>query len=431
MRAKLAICTLALSLAANAALAQPNAAEFARLQVGLERLLNENIVPFWYAEVVDPHGGYRLNHDGSGQWQGPADKALVTQARTLWFFSRLYNDGYGGPAHLEVAHHGFEFLRERMWDKVFGGFFWSVDDAGEIATRPHKHLYAQGFALYALAEYIEATADSSAIALANEFFELLEARAHDGKYGGYLEWFLRDWQTGPQTGTYMGTPHGGKLMNTHLHLMEPLTTYYQVSGDERVRERLLELIFVQSNAVVRKDLGVCTDKYLRDWTPILEPPHNRVSYGHDIENVWLLIEAHQAAGLSNGPMRDLYRQLMDYSLEYGFDHEAGGFYNEGEFDAPADARQKVWWVQAEGLVAALVMYRLTGELKYWQVFVKTYDWIAGHQADWEHGDWHAVVNEDGTVGGGKAGAWKSPYHNGRAVLECLHLLEELRVEMGR
>ena len=426
MGARFSILVLLLVLVPNALEAKPEAADFGRMQTGLERLLNENILPFWFPEVVDPRGGYRLNHDEEGTWQGPADKALVVQARTLWFFSRLYRDGYGTEEHLEAARHGFEFLRDKLWDPVFGGFFWSVDAAGEVATRPHKHLYGQGFALYALVEYCAATTDSSAIALANTFFDLLEARAHDAEFGGYQEWFRRDWVPFSRVDTYMGTPADFKLMNTHLHLMEPLTTYYRLNSDERVRERLLELIFVQSNAVVRKRIGVSTDKYLRDWTPILEPPHNRVSYGHDIENVWLLIEAHKAAGLPNGLMLDLYRRLMDYALEYGFDNQLGGFYSAGEFDAPADERQKIWWVQAEGLVAALSMYRQTGELKYWQAFVKTYDWIVGYQADWKNGDWHALVYEDGAVEGGKANAWKSPYHNGRAVLECLRLLSELQ-----
>ena len=46
-----------LALAASAAQAQPGAAEFDRLHAGLERLLTENIAPFWYPQVVDPHGG--------------------------------------------------------------------------------------------------------------------------------------------------------------------------------------------------------------------------------------------------------------------------------------------------------------------------------------------------------------------------------------
>lgn len=426
MNAKLATYILALAFVASAVVAQPNTAEFDRLQLGIERLLNENVVPFWFPEVVDPDGGYRLNHDGDGQWQGPADKVLVVQARTLWFFSRLYNDGYGDEEHLQAAQHGFEFLRDKMWDPVFGGFFWSVNAAGQIATRPHKHLYGQAFALYALAEYIEATADTSAMRLAADAYDLIDEKAHDAEYGGYLEWFRRDWQPGPLSGAYMATPPGGKLMNTHLHLMEAFTAYYQISGDERVRERLVELIFVQSNAVVRKKLGACTDKYQRDWTPILTPPHNRVSYGHDVENIWLLVEAHNVAGLPNGPLYDLYRQLMDYALEFGFDHQAGGFYHAGEFGTPADKQQKVFWVQAEGLVAALTMYHLTAELKYWQAFVKTYEWIVGHQVDWIHGDWHAMIDEHGTVRGAKANKWKSPYHNGRALLKSLQLLGEMR-----
>ena len=48
--------------------------------------------------------------------------------------------------------------------------------------------------------------------------------------------------------------------------------------------------------------------------------------------------------------------------------------------------------------------------------------IAEHQADWENGDWHAWI---GGRSEGKSGPWKSPYHNGRAVIRCLELLEEL------
>ncbi len=52
-----------LVLVPNALEAKPEAADFACVRTGLECLLNENILPFWYPEVVDPRGGYRLNHD--------------------------------------------------------------------------------------------------------------------------------------------------------------------------------------------------------------------------------------------------------------------------------------------------------------------------------------------------------------------------------
>ena len=48
--------------------------------------------------------------------------------------------------------------------------------------------------------------------------------------------------------------------------------------------------------------GACTDKYNRDWTRRLDSDYARVSYGHDIENVWLLMDACAAVGLSNTPL---------------------------------------------------------------------------------------------------------------------------------
>ncbi len=422
-----------LALLPALALAGPVSAERiyskAEARALLEKLLLENIVPFWYPGVIDEEsGGYRLNHDAEGKWLGPADKALVTQARTVWFFSRLYGSPYGKPEHLEAARHGFRFLKEKMWDRENGGFYWSVSHDGSEAVESQKHMYGEGFGLYALSEYIRASKDPEAVDLAERLFALMEEKAHDAEYGGYLELFARNWSNDPADLSRLRATMdrdrdpGRKLMNTHLHLMEPLTTYYEVTGDDLVHQRLVELIFVQSNAVLRKDLGACTDRYERDWTPLTEPLDQHVSYGHDIENVWLLIEACNAAGIPNGPLTDLYKALFAYSLEYGWDREKGGFYYLGPFDESASLKGKSWWVQAEGMTSGLFMYQLTGDEKYYDVFEKTLRWIGAEQADWANGDWHAWV---GGRPEGKAGPWKSPYHNGRAVLECLEVLDRL------
>jgi mannobiose 2-epimerase len=213
-----------------------------------------------------------------------------------------------------------------------------------------------------------------------------------------------------------------KLMNTHLHLMEAITTYYEATKDPIARERLIELILIQSNSVVRKRVGACTDKYSRNWIPRTGETFDRVSYGHDVENVWLLVEACEAIGLSNGPLLDLYRTLSDYSLKYGFDWEKGGYYDRGDFGQIADDKDKVWWVQAEGLVSTLRMYHLTQETRYKTAFAKTLSFVAGKMVDWKGGDWFAVIPENEVPTGDKAGPWKSPYHNGRAMIECLELL---------
>ncbi|MGB7951880.1 MAG: AGE family epimerase/isomerase [Candidatus Binatia bacterium] len=384
----------------------------------------ENIIPFWYPRILDTKdGGYRLNHDREGKWRGPANKCLVTQARTVWFFSRLVNSCYGNSEHLNAARHGYDFLYSRMWDSEFGGFYWEVEAARPIATKPDKHLYGQAFGLFALTEYAKASGDSTAAAAARDLFNLVESHAHDVRYGGYRECFQRDWKALQHEG-YLGTPSTIKLMNTHLHLMEALVQYYLLTHDSRARERLIELIFVNSNSVVHKNLGACTDKYLEDWQPLRGPNHDRVSYGHDVENVRLLAEACRSAAVPNSLFLDLYTTVFSYALRFGYDHRHGGFYDSGPFDAPADRHEKIWWVQAEGLTTALQMYRLTGQEIYWNCFSRTLDWIVNHQADWDHGDWYQSINPNGKPSGVKAGPWKSPYHNGRAMLQCLDLLAE-------
>ena len=323
------------------------------------KILEENIIPFWLNTVDEENGGYMLNHDVNGKLLGSGNKALVTQSRTLWFFARLYRSPFGKPEHLKAAEHGYRFMMDKMRDMQHDGFYWEVDASGENAARPDKHLYGQSFALYALSEYAPANGDPVAKAAAQAFFSFLDYQAHDHLNSGYHESFSRDWQPLPAgQNNYMGVPSGMKLMNTHLHLMEAFTIYYQATNDPLSRERLLELIFIENSAVIRKHLPASTDKYQSNWVPMLEGGYARVSYGHDIENIWLLREACVAAGIPVTPLMDLFREVFAYALQYGYDEQDGGFYDSGTFNEPADQRRKVWWVQSELAERFMLLYSM-------------------------------------------------------------------------
>jgi mannobiose 2-epimerase len=148
-----------------------------------------------------------------------------------------------------------------------------------------------------------------------------------------------------------------------------LTTYYGLTKNPLAKERLLELIIIQSSAVFRKTVGGSTDKHHPDWTPYSGYRYERVNFGHDLESIWLLTDACNAIGFPNAPLMDLYRTLFSYALKYGFDRKNGGFYQSGYCNAPADQRNKTWWVQAEALVAALQMHCHTGERLFFNCFV--------------------------------------------------------------
>jgi len=161
---------------------------------------------------------------------------------------------------------------------------------------PDKQMYGQAFGLYALTEYATASGDPIATATAKELFSLMETQAHDTVYGGYREILRRDWSVPLRTAN-RSDGCVVKRMNTHIHLLEALTTFHDLTRDPRARERLIELIFVNSSSVLRKNVGACTDKYLENWEPLHGGNDDRVSYGHDVENVWLLVEACKRAGI--------------------------------------------------------------------------------------------------------------------------------------
>ena len=419
--------------------------QLAALRPRIEQNLRQNIIRFWYPRSVDhEYGGYTVHYGPKGEPLPGGTKMIVTQARMLWLSSRLLRGGFadsaaatsgaradpGGPAPVtaailrDAADTGFRFLRDRMWDAQYGGFYWEVDPTGREVRESNKHLYGQAFGLYALSEYVSATGNREALALANRLFDLMEARAYDREFGGYREFFARDWSAAPAgVDSYLGGPPDVKLMNTHLHLLEALTSYVRAGGRPLARERLSELVAIETQSVVRKGWVACTDRYRRDWTPILDETSARVSYGHDLENIWLVVDALHVLNRPTAPHNDLFRELFTYSLTYGYDEAQGGFYESGPPKMPADRRNKVWWVQSEALVSALTMWKLTADARYVEVFQRTWQWVDQHQTDWESGEWFDTIQADGQpLAINKAHPWKTGYHNGRALVEVLERL---------
>ena len=353
----------------------------------LARILTENIIPFWYPAAIDEdHGGYRVNHDMLGRWKGPANKGVVSQARTLWFFSRLARSEFGTNDHLRAATHGFQFLQDRLWDEEFGGFYWETDDTGTRVLAPRKHVFGQVSALYALCEYTRVSSDPGAEALCRRHFDLLQEHAYDERYGGYKEFPDRDWQElPPGTPNYLGAGLrvDAKTSNTHVHLMEATTSYYGLTHDATARERLLNLLTINSNAVVRKTKGSTSPTYSRDWTPLRGGAYEYVFYGYQLKNVWLMIHTCEVAGLPQAPLLDLYRTLVDNVIRCGFDRRAGGFFQAGRIGCTRDRARQGLVEQAEALMCTLQMYRLTRDPAYFAYFERTLEWVSLHQVDWQ------------------------------------------------
>jgi mannobiose 2-epimerase len=110
-------------------------------------------------------------------------------------------------------------------------------------------------------------------------------------------------------------------------------------------------------------------------------------------------------------------------LEHGVDTEHGGVFNER--DGERLDTDKEWWPQAEAIVGFVAAYQDSGDARYLDAALSTWQFVERYMVDWRNGEWFRRVSRSGdrTRGGEKVGPWKCPYHDGRA---CLELLGEKR-----
>jgi cellobiose epimerase len=419
------LSSLPVSALASAADMPPTAEELRQQAKRCRDVLAKNIADFYLPACVDSVNGGYFETLRDGKFVATGEKFLTMQGRQLWFFCMLAREGYKKDAALAAARSGFEFLRGHMLDQKHGGYYSKVDDTGKPVD-PRKHVYLNAFAMYGLVNYYHATRDEQALKAAQDLFGVLEAKAYDKANGGYVEFFYEDWRpiTDPREPMYVGAI-GTKTYNTHLHMLEALTDLYRVWPDPLVKQRLNELVVINTQTVHHPDFNCNIDGWTADWVMINSPANLKASFGHDVECAWLMLDAGRALGMSPHVFRSWAEALCTYSLKHGYDHRHGGFFYTGPLGQSATETKKEWWVEAEALVSMLEMYRLTHNPAYYKVFRETLDFVEKHQVA-SAGSWYASRQADGSpLVNTRSSPWQGAYHNGRSMLLCARLLEEL------
>lgn len=422
--------------ASHLASARPIRETYLQLASEIDNALETDVLHAWFPRAVDDeHGGF---HSRFGRdWRHlPSDgKFSVFQGRMTWVAAQVV---LRQPAMKEsfvpIVRHGVDFLANVMWDKRDGGFFWGLDDSGNItaAFGDEKELYGIGFCIYGAAAGYQATHDPKALELARNGFLWTDKHAHDQAHGGYFEWLARDGTpivphvpNGTVTTNAIG-PIGFKSMNTHIHLLEAFTQLYEVWPDPTLRTRLEELLAIVRDKICVEP-GAMNLYFTNSWQPI--PGHD--SYGHDVETAYLMLETDEV--LHHRPAEStehMARMLVDHALAYGWDHQNGGFFREGTFGKAEDT-MKEWWVQMEGLNALLLMHERYGKQNhvYFQRFLEQWNFIRKQTIDPQfHGDFNLTTADGKPVTDEKGSIWKAAYHDGRAFWNVRDRLRRLAEE---
>ena len=378
--------------------------------------LSENILPYWL-KLKDPKGGFYGEVSAGGEVLKDSPRGVILNARIIWAFAAAYR-ALGNPEYLDAALWAKDWFLKHFCDHKYGGVYWSVSANGE-RLKDKKQLYAQGFAIYGLSELVRATGDEDALKEAVNLYKVVETRFSDEIYGGYTEALARDFSPLEDMSLSAHDINADKTMNSHLHILEAFANLYRVWPDPRLKEAVEKLLHIVCYKVMGEDSHLQL-YFRRDWSVL----PGAVSYGHDIETSWLMLECAEA-------LHDeaLVSEIKPYALSLGLAGNEGLLPDgsmryeklpDGTFD---DSRQ--WWVQAETVVGNLWLWKYHGVASGYDVALKAWDYILKNLVDREGGEWWWAVLPDGSIdrANPKAGFWKCPYHNSRMCLEALKVLE--------
>jgi mannobiose 2-epimerase len=392
--------------------------------------LTDNILPFWMHFAVDwEHGGF-LTHKGNDRAVlEKAPKALVQHARMLWTFahsSLVLGRVRDYPAsdtdqYSAVARHARRALLDLFWDPDHGGFFWMLDYRGRPLER-QKLLYGQAFAVYGLVEHYLASSETESLERAIQVYRLIESGLRDAEHRGYWEGGEQDWTLAPALHVDDTPLPVVKGMNSHLHLLEAYTSLLRAWDNPDLRADLHALLDIILNHMLRPTTRQFHLYFDRAWQPLSD----EVSFGHDIEGSWLLLEAAEVLGDRTLLARtgEAALQMASSTLKLGVNGD-GGVCASGLSSGVTD-RSKVWWTQAEAMVGFLAAYELSGDPRFLDASLAVWCFVQEHIVDRQFGDWFWAVDESGRPSDrGKAGPWKAAYHNGRACMEIMQRVERL------
>ena len=208
-------------------------------------------------------------------------------------------------------------------------------------------------------------------------------------------------------------------MNTHLHVLEAYTNLYSVWPNAALKQQLSSVLQLFLEHIIHPVSHHLILFFDEAWNSKSE----MISYGHDIEAAWLLVEAAAVVGDEQLIAAVEERSIaIAHAAAKGLDADGGLWY---EKDGQTLVKEKHWWPQAEAIVGFYHAWQHSSNNTFLEASYNAWRYAKANIIDYKNGEWFwgrtangEVMKED------KVGIWKCPYHNGRACIEMLRRLTE-------
>jgi N-acylglucosamine 2-epimerase len=372
--------------------------------------LLEDCVPFWFPRSVDTaHGGFLHCFDRDGSLVD-TDKSVWAQGRVSWMLLTLYNTVEKRAEWLEWAEGGLRFLEEHCVDRSdpLGRLYFHVTREGQ-PIRKRRYAFSEAFAAIAYAAHAKATGNDRPAQRARELFEL------------FVKWNFTPGLM-PAKFTDIRPMIGmGPRMITLVTARELAANLGDDEGLRGWRDRAIEEI---ERFFVKPEIRCVMESVAPDGGIVDHFDGRTLNPGHAIEGAWFIML--EGSLRNDSRLINLGCQMLDWMWERGCDKEHGGiFYFRDVHDKPVQEYwhdMKFWWPHDEALIATLLAWRLTGEMKYLAWHEQLRSWSFGHFADDQHGEWFGYLHRDGSISSTlKGNLWKSFFHHPRALWMCWRL----------
>ena len=374
------------------------------------KTLFEDFIPFWEKFSPDPiYGGFLCGFDRDGELFFE-DKSVWQQGRSLWMFSKLYNEFEKNPKWLEFARSGYDFINKYCFDENGHMYFKVTRDGKPLINR--RYYFSEAFAIMGYAEFYIAVKDEEVKQRAVDLFKKM--------FHYYITPGCFPPKVNPKT----------RSVRTHSIVMIMLNVcqHMRKIDDSPIYNTIIDACISEiTNNLVKEDEKALFETVGAHGERLNSPEGRLINPGHSMETAWFLME--EAALRKDAELMKKAIQIIEWSFDIGWDKEMGGiFYFRDIENKPVLSLEwdmKLLWPHCEALIAFLRSYMFTGQEKYLDYFDRITEYIYAHFPDPGHSEWFGHLHRDGTpISYIKGSDWKGPYHNVRAFMQIIELLKQ-------
>lgn len=380
-----------------------------------------DILAFYTPRVMDESGGFYHNYLDDGSLFNRGFRQLVSSTRIIVNYARAAV-ALQQPEYKAVALHGLQYLEQVHYHADTKRYAWTLQDHQPLDMTQQAYGYAFVLLAYSAVQQAGVAERTDKIA---ETFELLEQRFWQAQYGLYADEISAE-----------GVLSAYRGQNANMHLCEALLAAYQATSETRYLTRAKQLAhnitFRQAALTDGQVWEHYTEQFLPDWEYNKDDPKNLYrpwgfQPGHQTEWAKLLLQLHRfepAPQLVNKA-----QQLFDVAYRTAWDSECGGLIYGYDPQGRWCDDDKYFWVQAESLAAAALLYQTTADTTYLTAYHQLWAYSWQHLVDHQHGAWYRVLNRQNQRYSNEkssAGA-KCDYHT---LCACLDVLVAMPLQEG-